>query len=76
MLGLLGVWSLRQPGLNRHLLLFLQVGLCGGFTTFSTFAVESVTLLQCGQLGLAGAYMLMSVVLSLGAVFAAYWLLR
>lgn len=75
-LGLLGALSLRQPQINRQLLLFLQVGLCGGFTTFSTFAVESVALLQRGEIGAAAAYMMLSVGLSLGAVLAAYWLLR
>ncbi len=40
------------------MLLFATVGLCGGFTTFSTFSMQSVTLLQQGRYGAAALYML------------------
>lgn len=40
------------------ILLFATVGLCGGFTTFSTFSMQSVTLLQQGRYGAAALYML------------------
>lgn len=38
------------------MLLMLTVGLCGGFTTFSTFSMQSVRLLQAGQQGTALLY--------------------
>ena len=58
-------------GMNPQLLLFLKVGLCGGFTTFSTFALESNGLIQAGQAPLALLYAVLSVTLSIAAVFAA-----
>src|SRR5690242_13779060 len=42
---------------------FLTVGICGGFTTFSSFSMESVELLQSGQWMRAGLYILASVAL-------------
>lgn len=40
------------------LLVFLTVGLCGGFTTFSTFSLQSLTLVQQGKWGPAALYIL------------------
>lgn len=48
----------------------LIVGLCGGYTTFSTFSLETVGLLEGGEYGRAAAYMLLSVTLSVLATFA------
>ena len=48
----------------------VTVGLCGGFTTFSTFGYETVALVQGGQHGRALAYAAGSVVAGLLAVFA------
>ena len=36
-LGIVSESALRDPGISRNLVLFLQIGVCGGFTTFSTF---------------------------------------
>lgn len=48
---------------------FVAVGFCGAFTTFSTFTLETVTLMQHGEWGRAGAYALGSVAMGLLAVF-------
>jgi CrcB protein len=60
----------KNAGMDPRLLLFLKVGICGGFTTFSTFSSETAQLLQDGKLAAASAYVLLSVLLCLAAVFA------
>lgn len=54
---------------NPYMVLFFKVGVCGGFTTFSTFALESADLLAGHQGLLAAAYMGASLVLCVGGVF-------
>ena len=44
------------------LLLMATVGICGGFTTFSTFSVQSVSLLQQGKCGSAALYITLTLV--------------
>lgn len=50
------------------------VGFCGGFTTFSTFSAETVTLLQKGAYGMAALYAAGSLAASLLATAAGWWL--
>lgn len=58
----------RHAALSPRMILFLKTGICGGFTTFSTFALETSGLLQAGRLPAAAAYVVLSVLLSVGAV--------
>ena len=55
---------------------FLTVGILGGYTTFSTFSLDSALMLQKGQYGLAAAYVIGSVILSIAALFAGLWVIR
>ena len=49
---------------------FVMTGILGGFTTFSAFSLDALTLYERGQAGLAAAYVLASVLLSLMAIVA------
>jgi len=55
---------------------FLTVGICGGFTTFSTFSLDAWVLMERGAWGLAAAYIIGSVVLSIGGLIGALYLVR
>ena len=76
LIGILWALSDRMPEDNHHLMLFLSVGLCGGFTTFSTFSKEGLAMLQSGNTGLFLLYAAGSVVLGICAVALGYYLLR
>ena len=56
--------------------LFLSVGFCGGFTTFSTFINENHALLSAGQMAASAAYAALSLLLGLAALYAALTLMR
>jgi CrcB protein len=58
-----------QRGLT-HLSPLVATGILGGFTTFSAFSLEAVTLYERGALGLAALYVLANVTLSIAALFA------
>lgn len=60
-----------KNSLNPRLVLFLKVGICGGFTTFSSFALETDQLLAKGQVVTAVMYVTLSVVLGVMAVYLA-----
>lgn len=75
LMGMLTGWYAMRGG-NQPLRLFLAVGLLGGFTTFSSYALEGILLLERGQTIAAAAYILGSVVLGLGGLFLGLLLMR
>ena len=56
--------------------LFLATGICGGFTTFSAFSLETFGLLRDGQIGYASVYVITSVILGVFATFIGYSLFK
>lgn len=60
-----------RNALDPRLTLFLKVGVCGGFTTFSSFALETNDLLAKGATATAALYVVLSIALGVLAVLAA-----
>ena len=75
-IGLITALAAKSRNLDPRLILFLKAGLCGGFTTFSTFALESGDLLRSGQPWIAVAYISSSVIFGILLVFAAQAVVR
>ncbi len=69
LMGVLAGIALRDGPVANPLMLFLGVGVLGGFTTFSAFSLEAVIMVQRGQLALAGAYAVSSVAGSMMLLF-------
>jgi CrcB protein len=75
-IGLVAALTLtpERVGMHPDLRIFLMVGICGGFTTFSAFSLQTLELLQTGDVWPAAGYVLGSVALCLGAVWCG-WLI-
>lgn len=59
-----------------HLSPLVMTGFLGGFTTFSAFSLEAVTLYERGDIGQAALYVCLSVLLSIGGLMAGLWMAR
>jgi len=64
-IGLLQKYNLTDSGLKW----LLVTGFCGGYTTFSAFGYENVTLLQCNNAATAFLYIASSIIAGLVAVY-------
>jgi len=60
--------------LSPDIRMFLMAGVCGGFTTFSAFSLQTLDLLQAGEMMRAGANIALSVVCCVAATWAGQWL--
>lgn len=69
-IGLIAAVTSKNSSWNPQVVLFMKVGLCGGFTTFSTFALETTDLLKNGHSMVAFIYFLSSVLVGVGVIFA------
>jgi CrcB protein len=75
LMGLFTGWFALRGG-SQALRLFIATGVLGGFTTFSSYSLEAVLLLERGETGAALAYILGSVVLGLAGLFLGLALMR
>jgi len=76
LLGAILRYGVETSTLTPELRGFLTIGLCGGYTTFSTFSYETVALLEDGEWGRAALYVGLSVGLSIFATFLGFALAR
>jgi CrcB protein len=75
-MGLISEYFALKAGLPQHWRLFLTTGILGGFTTFSAFSLEAGLLYERGQLAAAAIYVVASVALAIGALFAGLAIVR
>ena len=75
-MGILAAWFAFKGDASQSWRLFLTTGILGGYTTFSAFSLDAVLLYQRGELGLASLYVVASVALSIGGLFAGLALVR
>jgi CrcB protein len=75
-MGLLIGWFAARGGITQHWQLFLTTGILGGYTTFSTFSLDTAVLYERSELGLAALYVALSVALSIGGLFAGMAVVR
>ncbi len=75
-IGLVFAYALRSESFAINWRLFLAAGICGGFTTFSAFSLESMSLLQQQRIGMFFLYVFGSVMLGLAAAWLGYSLMK
>src|SRR5215469_5129225 len=75
-MGLIVELSALKLSLSPELRAFLTVGILGGYTTFSTFSLDSALLIERGDYVGAAAYIAGSAILSVAALFAGLWTIR
>jgi CrcB protein len=76
-MGLFIGWLARTtPAWQADARLFVAIGVLGGFTTLSSFSLDTVSLIERGEWGQALLYVLMSVVISIAALFAGLLITR
>jgi CrcB protein len=76
LLGVFVRYAMDTPTISPDLRAFLTIGLCGGYSTFSTFSYETITLLEDGEWSRAGFYVVASVVLALLGILLGFWFAR
>ena len=75
-MGVVAEYFALKSGMSQPLRLFLTTGIIGGFTTFSTFSLETALLFERGEAGAALLYVLGSVTIGVAALFGGLALVR
>jgi fluoride exporter len=75
-IGLVFAYALRSETFAANWRLFLAAGICGGFTTFSAFSLESMVMLQQQRIGMFFFYVIGSLLLGLAATWLGYSLMK
>ena len=75
-IGIVFAYALRSESFAINWRLFLAAGICGGFTTFSAFSLESLSLLQQQRIGMFFLYVIGSLLLGLAATWLGYSLMK
>lgn len=73
---LIGLLAKTTPQFQNEIRLFVAVGVLGGFTTFSSFSLDAITLFERGDFVLAALYIGGSVLLSLAGLMLGLWAVR
>ncbi|HOX78102.1 MAG TPA: fluoride efflux transporter CrcB [Bacteroidales bacterium] len=76
LIGIIYALSDKTSMLNPEMRIFLAIGVCGGFTTFSTFSLDTYSLVKDGAYLFVSLYIFASVILSIAAVFAGIWIVK
>lgn len=75
-IGIIAALALKNLDLDEKTVLFLKVGICGGFTTFSTFALDSFELINKGDYLGSFLYILLSIVLSIICIYLGFYVVK
>ncbi len=76
-MGLFIGWLVRTtPAWQADARLFVAVGIFGGFTTFSSFSLDAISMLERGEIGPALLYVLVSVIVGIAALYGGLLLVR
>lgn len=76
LIGVFYGWATKRQWFTEKYNLFLITGLCGGFTTFSSFSDEMVSLIQAGNISMFVFYLAISLIVGLLAVVAGIAMVR
>lgn len=76
LIGIIFGLAIKENFISQNTILFFATGFCGGFTTFSAFALENQMLLKSGDFMTFALYTLGSLMLGIASVFLGIWLTR
>ncbi len=69
LIGLVLGWSIKNSNIDSSLIILFAVGFCGGFTTFSSFSYESLTLINNNQILNLFIYVFSSILIGIFSIF-------